>query len=475
MKIEKLELKNVSQFESLDVDFAPQDGPLSNVTILIGINGAGKTTILRSLATALSWYVARVRSDRGSGQPIPEAVIRNGANAASTTVTLIDDSERMSWTVAKVRPGRKAELASRMEAANKLADRYRHALSSDKAESLPLIAFYSVERVVLDVPLRIRGKRTFRQLDGYDNSLSQGVDFRRFFEWFREREDFENESGITKAIDAIATNKPEDLGKLSEFIKNGNHQLDTLQTLDWKGLQELLKQAQDAFSLVNTIRKGGLDSQLAAVRTAIEAFMPGFSNLRVRRKPSLHMSVEKDGRSFNILQLSQGEKSLMALVGDIARRLAMMNPTMDNPLLGDGVVLIDEVDMHLHPQWARSIVERLTTTFPNCQFIVSTHSPLVISDCKDVLVYGLNNGSLTTIPSQYGQDANTVLLDVMDTHIRNAEVARQLNDLLDLIQDNKLADAKALLNKLRAELPQSNLELTKASLLLRKREQRAEN
>ncbi|WP_436718331.1 AAA family ATPase [Escherichia coli] len=121
------------------------------------------------------------------------------------------------------------------------------------------------------------------------------------------------------------------------------------------------------------------DRQLTAVRTAISRFMPGFSNLRVRRKPRLHMSIDKNGQTLNVLQLSQGEKSLMALVGDIARRLAMMNPMLENPLNGEGIILIDEVDMHLHPTWQRTIIQRLTTTFPHCQFVLTTHSPLVIS------------------------------------------------------------------------------------------------
>lgn len=199
---------------------------------------------------------------------------------------------------------------------------------------------------------------------------------------------------------------------------------------------------------------------------------PGFENLKVRRKPRLHMSIDKEGQTLNVLQLSQGEKSLMALVGDIARRLAMMNPGLENPLHGDGVVLIDEVDMHLHPQWARTIIQRLTDTFPNCQLVLTTHSPLVIGDCKDVLVYSLDNGELTEVPSQYGQDANSVLLEVMDTAIRNERVANRLNDLLDLIQDRHFDKANALLAELKAELPANNLELTKASLLLRKEELR---
>lgn len=141
------------------------------------------------------------------------------------------------------------------------------------------------------------------QLDGYDNALNQGIDFRRFFEWFRNREDAENESGLPQDV----------LDKLSTRIDLDNAVLNAL----------------------TAIMASSRDRQLTAVRTAISRFMPGFSNLRVRRKPRLHMSIDKNGQTLNVLQLSQGEKSLMALVGDIARRLAMMNPMLENPLNGE--------------------------------------------------------------------------------------------------------------------------------------------
>lgn len=215
------------------------------------------------------------------------------------------------------------------------------------------------------------------------------------------------------------------------------------------------------------------DPQLNAVRSAVNKFMPDFSNLRVQRKPRLHMAIDKLGSTLSVSQLSQGEKSLMALVGDIARRLALMNPSLKNPLEGAGVVLIDEVDLHRHPQWQRRLIQQLTETFPNCQFILTTHSPLVISDTKDVLCYVLDDGELEERTGLYGLDANQVLRSVMDTDARNSEVQDSLDRLLDLLQDKKLKEAKALFEELSADLPPGHIELTKASLLIRKLELRS--
>lgn len=443
MKIEQLALENIGPFHALSMPLAPTADIQSNVTVLIGDNGAGKTNVLKSLATALSWFVARLRSEKSNGSSILEQQIRNGANSAAMTIAVQDQAGRFEWVLAKARTGRKSDHSSQLSQLVRLADVYRTTLTSNDQASFPLIAFYPVERVVLDIPLKIREKHSFQQLDGYDNSLNQGVDFRRFFEWFREREDTENELSIPAE-------------KLTQIEK-------LFGSRDSVRLREALQQ-------FNALSR---DKQLSAVRTAITAFMPGFSNLRVRRKPTLHMSIDKGGLSLNVSQLSQGEKSLMALVGDIARRLAIMNPELENPLEGHGLVLIDEVDMHLHPRWARDIIARLTTTFPNCQFVLSTHSPLVISDSKDVLVYALDNGHLTRVPPLYGQDANTVLLEVMDTHIRNASVATRLNDLLDLIQDNRLDEARQAIGTLESELPPQHLDLARARLLLRKQEMRS--
>ena len=245
MEIKQLTLENLGRFRHLAIDFAPTTRISSNVTVLIGNNGAGKTSVLKSLATSLSWFVARLRSDKGNGSPIPEEVIINGATTAVVSLKLHDQLREYLWSLTKTRTGRKSTQQSILTDASKLADEYRTRLPDEKDISLPLIAFYPVERVVLDIPLKIKERHSFFQLDGYDNSLNQGVDFRRFFEWFRDREDSENESVIPADV----------LEQLQRSLAPNV----------WQQLQQL--------------QASGRDRQLTAVRTAIANFMPGFENL----------------------------------------------------------------------------------------------------------------------------------------------------------------------------------------------------
>jgi len=459
MYIKQLSLNNFRSFTDLTIPFADEDRSAqpSKTVVFIGNNGAGKTAILDALKTNLSWLVARINRVNSNGSSIVEKDIHNGQDFAAISLQLQYQSKCYNWRVAKTLKGRPKTTDSQLHDASDLALSFQLQLSLDATNaSLPLIAYYPVERVVLDIPLKIKTRHSFNQLDGYDNTL-QGVDFRRFFEWFRDREDSENEVR-SQQVEA------DGIKLLEEFVVRAEE--DGIVKGDIAAF----------FETLNRLKASARDRQLMAVRVAIKTFMSDFDNLRIQRKPRLQMFVDKNGKTLDVFQLSQGEKSMMALVGDIARRLAMMNPALENPLEGFGIVLIDEVDLHLHPNWQRVIVGNLNKTFPNCQFVLTTHSPIVISESPNLLCYSLNDGELQKLNNLYGMDVNQVLLQDMDAGIRNADIQQDFDNLRDSLQEGQLADAKELLTKLEKKISIDNLELSKAKLLIRRLEvQRAAN
>ncbi|MEA3465078.1 MAG: AAA family ATPase [Thermodesulfobacteriota bacterium] len=364
MYIKKLNLTSFRGASSVNLEFHKQ------LNVFVGMNGSGKSTILDAVAIMLSWAVNRIKHSGASGRPIKPEDIKNGQSTSSLKLHCQYDDQMTTWKLAKVRAGyRNKDERSVLQGVSELSRLLQEQITLHSGNvDLPILAYYPVNRTVLDIPLRIKGKHSFDLLSAYDESLTSGANFRTFFEWFREREDLENEN--RKYVNALI--KP------------------------------------DGFQFP--------DPQLEAVRSALGQFMPEFKNLTVRRNP-LRMEIEKNGQQLTVSQLSDGEKCLMALVGDLARRIANANPMSNKPLAGEGVVLIDEIDLHLHPKWQRLVVPKLIEVFPNCQFLISTHSPHIVTHVQPENLFLLNmtDSGLTAIaPSEsYGKTVGRVLEDLM--------------------------------------------------------------
>lgn len=422
MIVKKLNLKNFRGFAHLDIDFD------NKVNVLVGVNGAGKSSVLDGIAIMLSRVSAAIISPKASGRQFSEDDIKNGFPSTINYITAVFNNNAYTWSVAKTRRGKAHEDSSSLQGAREIAENLVTRLTNDsKNASLPLLVYYPVNRAVLDIPWRIRGKHIFDQIASYDNALTGAQNnFRIFFEWFRNREDIENE----------------------------NIRKDTEEGL---------------FSKVNAFR----DIQLEAVRKAIVAFLPGFSKLRVKRQP-LRMTVEKDGQELLVSQLSDGEKCALALVGDLARRLALANPSMADPLQGQGIVLIDEIELHMHPSWQRRIVRAFSDIFPNCQFIISTHSPHVITHVKPESLFLLKQmGSeiLVERPEEsYGKTVDRILEDLMGLETTRPDaVNSELHEVFNKIKDDELSVAKELIDSLKNKIGKDS-ELAKAEVLIRRKE-----
>lgn len=414
-----------------------------SLNVFVGNNGAGKSAVLDGLAMLLSWLLSRVADKNAHGQHMRDMDISNGASVAkleawcqtsATTLPGSGSSSELYWRLVKSLSGRaQAKDSSDLQQLNTYSAALRDAMRDSHGQTaLPLLVYYPVHRAVHDIPLRIRTKHSFDLLAAYDNALESGSDFRLFFEWFREREDLENEM-LRRTLPLFGD------------PALASHPLPDLATFE--------------------------DRQLQAVRRALAAFLPDFRNLTVRRKP-LRMEVYKHGQLLRFEQLSDGEKCLIALISDIARRLALANPNQD-PLQGAGVVLIDEVDLHLHPQWQRLLISHLTEVFPRCQFFITTHSPHVLSHVQPHNVFMLERDHATVHVSKptnsYGQSAEPILEDIMglDT-TRPFKVAEDLEAVFDSIAQGDWDEARARIQALEAILGQDPT-LLRAKMLLRRK------
>jgi len=428
MKVHELSLFNYRCAKKLILSDLQED-----LNLFVGVNGAGKTTLLDALAHLLTVANARLRSPRGNGIPIPELDIRIGSATAALGVECHRaeaPDEAVYWTVLHTRAGHNPRVPAHitaMEDGPLVINEWARALRDEIERSqercnLPVFVYYPVHRAVLDIPLRIRKLHDFGLLQSSDQALplgrtarKSGIGFREFFEWFRNREDLENE----------------------RYREPGPFQP---------------------------------DPQLQAVRDALSVFLPGFHDFSIKRNP-LRMVATKQGRIIRVDQMSDGEKILLALIGDLARRLAIANPARPEPLLGEGIVLIDEIDLHLHPSWQRTVIPRLLQTFPGCQFFITTHSPQVLGEVESRCLHLLRQddaGELQVAKAEQalGLDSAEVLETLMDTERRNEEVAARLAAVFDRIDRGEFEDARRELEVLEKDLKGKIPELVRAEALL---------
>lgn len=416
MKIKGIEIENFKGFNKLSLDFNEQN------VVLVGANGAGKSTVLNATVILLSRMVESLSYGISKKVSINENDIKNGKQRLKLKCTLKYGDLEGELAVTKVRAkNQKNQPKLIINDTSKEIVSYLHEKLEEKQQlNMPIFVNYPVHRNVIDIPLRIRTRHEFDQFSAYQNSFSSGADFRVFFEWYRNQEDMENEEKLET---------------------NLNYE----------------------------------DKQLKAIRKAIYNFMPGFSDLRIMRKGKMRMVITKGKQRLEVNQLSDGEKCTLAMIGDLARRLALANPSLDNPLEGEGVVLIDEIDLHLHPAWQREIINRLQTTFPNIQFILTTHSPQVLGEIKSAQIFLISQENneegidVRRVPTLFGKDTNMILENFMNAAEKNLEIKEQQRKLFKLLMQSKLVEAKSLMDYLVDTLGNEDPSLVKADIIYKRK------
>ena len=178
-------------------------------------------------------------------------------------------------------------------------------------------------------------------------------------------------------------------------------------------------------------------------------------------------------------QLSDGYRNLLAVILDFARRLAQAHPNWDTPLEAPGILLIDEIELHLHPGWQQSVIPNLRKVFPNTQLIVATHSPQVLTTVRKEQVRCLTaQHDLEPLPADigtYGTESSYALEMVFGVHTRpkkTVETVGKLEEYLRLVEARQYAseEAQKLRAELEADLGTSDPGLTRADMRIRQLE-----
>lgn len=437
MRLEKLHIENFRGFVELDLDFSVA----GNLVVLIGRNGAGKSSVLDCVGKFLGRFAGCVQDLKTAiWNPLTTKDIRRGAEWVRVSVSYAMDDP----------PGSSLKDAVSFRAHGldafdpellHYAEKHLAPLVSDNRASIPLLFYYPSHRELGLLPQRsmdesssvgsfIPQARAYHHFSfGPHGVVDTAASFQMFLRWFRTQEDIENQTRLRKDPDY----RSKQLGPVRAAIER----------------------------FMGSLTGGEMFKDLRVEREAIESEPDPF-------KVAEHVSylIDKGGGTFAIEQLSDGERGALLLVSDLAMRLVIANPGLEEPLQGTGIVLIDEIESHLHPAWQRAVLPGLRGTFPGCQFIVTTHSPQVLSEVPRESVFLLDNFQLRATPHTYGRDSNAILEEVMDVSERPEAAVEKIRKIGLLIESDDLDGARRELSELAGWLGERDTEIARINRLI---------
>ena len=389
MNIKRLQLTRMRAFEQAEFDFNP------GMNLLVGVNGVGKTTVLDALRICVSKMLPAVTASRSRPIPFDRDDIRGKASALTARLVFELERKDFEFLVHKQRE---------RIVAHKPGDVRQQTLDTpDKQTCTPALSilgdalkgsdrqtlgiFFSTRRSLVSDTAPSSGSASGGQAAAFANALaSRELRLAELAYWMRAQEDLAGEHIWAK-------------------------------------------------------------KHLAALRHAAKGFLPECKNLRAETSPKPRLLVDKGGLPLDARQLSAGERGLLALVLDLARRLSQANPGLSDPVKqGEGVVLIDELDLHLHPKWQRTIVGRLTQVFPRCQFIATTHSPQIVAAVEPERVLVLTAAGVVPPDRTLGMDSNWILRHLMEADDRPAGAAEAIQSVEALIKKGNFKRARSAIS-----------------------------
>ncbi len=237
--------------------------------------------------------------------------------------------------------------------------------------------------------------------------------------------------------------------------------------------------ASDSKSLLNWCSKmeqvswqtGKTIGEYEAVKKALAKFMSVMNEGQISQiqydKRTNELSYIENGLSLPIRLLSAGYQSVIWMVLDIAYRMAVLNPNLrEDAANSDGVVLSDEMDMHLHPKWQWNVISALRETFPNVQFIAATHSPILIAACKNGHLIFVEKDSISYKDTDYGMEINDVLVSTQGSSAMVSDIREMLDRIYDSIDCGDFEQATDKIEELESQLSVDHPEIVKVKTAL---------
>lgn len=427
MYLQKLTLHNFKCFEDLELEFHP------NLTVIVGANGSGKTSVLEAAAIAVSTLF--VKMDRLSGRSIDKSQAHLKAFSIGSTkdvqpqypvtvkASAVIEKEEATWSRSLNKPAGSTTVIDAKEIID-IGARFQEQLrKGDTSLILPVIAYYGTGRL---------------------------------WDYHREKQNdvFETNNRSNGYIDCV----------------DGTANIKLM--MNWFSKMTVQKYQNQELG-------AGDIPELEAVYSAMEScyqritgsdFVKIQYSMATRELEVAYKDPSGKLMRIPINQLSDGYKSTISLVADIAYRMAVLNPQ----LLGDvcreteGIILIDEVDLHLHPTWQQRILKDLTEIFPKVQFIVSTHAPAVISTVKSENIVMLDNGEAWEPSGEiYGKDINTIVSGIMNAPERPADIKELFDDFYHWVDMGQAEKAEQTLDALKARIGNDDSEIAACNVKLK--------
>lgn len=402
MRIKNIKIRNYRGILDEEIEFNDK------VNVFIGGNGAGKTTLLEAIVTCLLKFTSPyTRNALNMPNFSPKLLSENNVNYKRNFATIllqtqfVDGCKMPIWVKFGFKNNSKQE--------KEYNEQYKKGknIFNDRLDEntfiLPIIKYYPTNRISVqykdNIPTVYYNNP---QLEAWANLVHGEISYSRFFKWFSEHE-----------IQELRQQRDADSFKYKSPVINN------VRIAIQKAFKEL--NGKDYLVKSESIKQNGANTLI----------------------PTLALQ-EKGSEIKEILDnKSAGEKAIIALISDIAYNLSIAHDfTKDDYFLkSPGIVLIDEIEAHLHPNWQRKIIPLLTELFPNIQFFITTHSPQVIASVNSQDIFICDNFTFRKIDfKSKGMDSNTLLTTFFGTKERPAEYAKLISEFREMIDANENID-----------------------------------